>query len=121
MGVPGCVLMSADGHKRIKNQEEIETKTLGHFEFKNVEEPVEVYAISNNGFIVPKRQELKGKLKGTWKYTRLWLSIALIIIILMVILLLKDRFGKNTQEPTPHTVSQELSPQNQLPFCHSET
>ena len=36
---------------------------MGILNSKNVEEPIEIFAISNNGFKVPSRDEMKGKLK----------------------------------------------------------
>jgi len=63
MGVAGAVLMSADVQKRIKNQESLQTQSLGSFEFKNIEQPIEVFALANEGFAIPMAAEMKGKLK----------------------------------------------------------
>ncbi len=63
MGIAGAVLMSADVRRRIKNQEHLTTQSLGHFEFKNVEETIEVFALANDGFPIPKKEEITGKFK----------------------------------------------------------
>ncbi|MCK5468272.1 MAG: tetratricopeptide repeat protein, partial [Cyclobacteriaceae bacterium] len=42
------------------NQESIKTSMLKTFKLKNVEKPIEVYAISNVGLIVPKPEDIKG-------------------------------------------------------------
>ncbi len=63
MGVPGNVLLSRSVYAKVKNQTELQMESLGTFEFKNIEEPLEVYALANEGLVVPKRSELKGKLK----------------------------------------------------------
>jgi len=63
MGETGAVLMSADVQKRVKNQETFKTQSLGYFEFKNVEEPMEVFALANEGFAIPKSDEISGKFK----------------------------------------------------------
>ena len=63
MGVPGSVLISKKIRDEIKNQPEIVTQSLGKFEFKNVEDGMEVFAISNEGLTVPEKNELQGKFK----------------------------------------------------------
>ena len=63
MGVPGAVLFSKKIRDEIKNQPELKIKSLGNFAFKNVEEEMEVFALANEGFIVPKRENMKGKLR----------------------------------------------------------
>ncbi len=63
LGVPGSVLVSDKMHHAIKSQGTILTESLGHFEFKNIKEAVEVYSVNNNGIVVPQRDQLQGKLK----------------------------------------------------------
>ena len=63
MGIPGAVLFSKKIRDEIKNQPDIKIKSLGNFSFKNVEEEMEVFALANEGFVIPKREEIKGKLK----------------------------------------------------------
>ena len=63
MGIPGAVLMSKSIRDQIKNKEEFHLASLGSFEFKNVEESIEVFALANQGFSVPERANLGGKLK----------------------------------------------------------
>jgi TolB-like protein/class 3 adenylate cyclase/Flp pilus assembly protein TadD len=65
MGVPGSVLVSDAIRNQIKNKSEFILSTLGKFEFKNVEEPMEIFALSNSGFTIPKKSELEGKFKET--------------------------------------------------------
>ncbi len=63
MAVPGGIFISEKVYDEIRNQHNIETREMGYFEFKNVKSPVRVFAISNNGIMVPGRDELKGKTK----------------------------------------------------------
>jgi len=67
LGITGCVLISERVNYVIKNHSSIDTQSLGYFEFKNIKDPVEVFSISNKGIKVPKRFELKGKLKENKK------------------------------------------------------
>ena len=57
------ILFSKEVFDKIKNQPEFNTVCLGLFEFKNVEEPMEVFALTNPGLKVPRREEMSGKLK----------------------------------------------------------
>jgi len=63
MSVPGAVLLSKSIRDQIKNKTEFQLTSLGTFEFKNVEEPMEIYALANEQFVVPKRADMRGKLK----------------------------------------------------------
>lgn len=63
MGVPGCIMISDKLEFAVKNHQNIATTSLGFFEFKNIKDPVEIFAVTNAGIIVPERSALKGKLK----------------------------------------------------------
>ncbi|MDX2247337.1 MAG: adenylate/guanylate cyclase domain-containing protein [Bacteroidia bacterium] len=63
LGVPGAVLMSKAIRDQIKNKGDYQISSLGSFAFKNVEEPVEVFALADPGFVIPLRSEMQGKLK----------------------------------------------------------
>jgi len=95
MGVAGAILMSSDVQKRIKNQESIITQSLGTFEFKNVKEPIELFALANGGFAIPKSDEMQGKGKATSKNSKkLW-------YVLIPLLLLISAFSiYQWQQPT---------------------
>jgi TolB-like protein len=59
--VPGSIFISAKVYDDIKNQKDIQTVSLGRYTFKNVKEPVEIFAISNSGIKIPDTQSLEGK------------------------------------------------------------
>ena len=61
LAIPGSVLISEKVFDEVRNQEGINTRELGYFEFKNVLQPMRVFAISNKGLIVPSRSLLQGK------------------------------------------------------------
>jgi adenylate cyclase len=65
LAVPGGIFISEKVHDEIKNQSTFSTREMGYFELKNVRHPVKVFAISNNGIVVPARDELRGKTKQT--------------------------------------------------------
>ncbi|MDW3651188.1 MAG: adenylate/guanylate cyclase domain-containing protein [Bacteroidia bacterium] len=61
MGTAGAVLMSSSIRQQIKNKPEFQLELLGKFAFKNVMEPMSVYALGNEGMKVPKKSEMTGK------------------------------------------------------------
>ena len=65
LGVGSSILFSKTIRDQVKNNAEFQISSLGSFDFKNVGEAVEVFALSNPGFVVPKRNAMQGKLKKT--------------------------------------------------------
>ena len=63
LAVPGSIFISEKVADEVKNQNNISLRELGYFELKNVKLPVRIFAVSNDGLIVPSRDELKGKTK----------------------------------------------------------
>ncbi len=63
LGVPGAVLITDQVQNAIRNHTHLETTSLGFFEFKNIRNAVEIYALANSGIHLPNRTELGGKLK----------------------------------------------------------
>lgn len=61
LSVAGSILLSSNLNEELKNQESISTISLGSFDLKNVSAPIEVFAINNDGLVVPQASELKGK------------------------------------------------------------
>ncbi len=60
LGVPGCIFISDKLNFSIKSHSSISTQPVDHFEFKNIDDPIEVFAVTNDGIRVPERSELKG-------------------------------------------------------------
>ena len=63
IGVPGSVLFSEPVKQQIQNKQGFQLTSLGNFEFKNVAEPMEIFALANNGFPVPGHEGTNGKIK----------------------------------------------------------
>ncbi|MFI5132100.1 MAG: tetratricopeptide repeat protein, partial [Chitinophagales bacterium] len=53
LSVPGAILISDKIFDEVKNQSEIKASLLGKFNLKNVKRQVEVYAIANEGLVIP--------------------------------------------------------------------
>ena len=63
LAVPGSIFISEKVFDEIKNQENLTAREMGYFEFKNVTNPLRIFAIDNKGLVVPSRDVLKGKTK----------------------------------------------------------
>lgn len=63
LGVSGSILLSSKLNEELKNQAHITTKSLGFTDLKNVTQPIEVFAVANQGIYVPKPHEFHGILK----------------------------------------------------------
>jgi len=63
LGIANSILFSSEINSKIKNQPEFKSVSVGRFHFKNVDEPMEVFALANEGLIVPDKRKIEGKLK----------------------------------------------------------
>ncbi|HET7000013.1 MAG TPA: adenylate/guanylate cyclase domain-containing protein, partial [Puia sp.] len=63
LGQANTILFSKEIHDKIKNQPEFKSVFLGKFDFKNIDDSVDVYALSNEGLHVPRKEQMSGKLK----------------------------------------------------------
>jgi adenylate cyclase len=78
------ILFSREIFDKIRNQSEFKCVPVGLFEFKNVDDPMEVFALANDGLIVPEKKQMSGKLKEIQKKPakKKWiLGLAAIIIL----------------------------------------
>jgi len=68
------ILFSEEIQDKIKNIPKFRSVSLGSFEFKNVEKPIVVFALANEGLIVPNRNSMAGKLKRKKTLPR-WMNL----------------------------------------------
>lgn len=61
LAVPGSILISEKVFDEIKNHVNLSVLEMGYFEFKNVINPVQIFALNAANLVVPNRSELKGK------------------------------------------------------------
>ena len=84
-GVPGSVLLSQKIQKLITDKVAYQTVRLGEFQFKNVDQPMSIYALQGDDLIVPKKEDLTGKGKllpsPTTKLKKWALGIAAILVL----------------------------------------
>jgi class 3 adenylate cyclase/TolB-like protein len=60
-GLSGSVLMSDTFYRKVKNQSSFSFQSIGAVRFKNVEQPIELFALSNEYLVVPRSSQLSGK------------------------------------------------------------
>src|SRR4030095_7313049 len=63
LGQENTILVSGEIYDKIKNNSSFSTISLGQFHFKNLDKPLEVFALTNEGLFIPKRSKMEGKLK----------------------------------------------------------
>ena len=95
LGSAGSILFSKKIKDEIKNKAEFQTVSLGSFEFKNVIESIEVFALANEGFRVPKRKGIQGKLKKNFPIRRVITVLTIILLISSLLFILKNFIVKN--------------------------
>ena len=61
LGVEGTILISKKLNDELKNHKQLSTVSMGHFEFKNIKDPVEVFAVNDADITLPDRSMLQGK------------------------------------------------------------
>ena len=99
LSVPGAVLYSEKVYDEIKNQKDIGSKSIGKFHLKNVQHPIEIFAASNEGLVIPSPNEIHGKTEEISSLSSLFkkrsvrlasLSILAFIIVALLYLLPKE-------------------------------
>jgi len=96
LGIPGSILFSKKVADEIKNKAEFHTVSLGSFEFKNVNEPIEVFALTNDGFPVPKRSMMEGKLKKkNFRKRNIIVSVSFILLAVAAFIIYNKYFINN--------------------------
>ena len=105
VGVPGSILISQTVRDQVKNKSDFPLVSLGAFMFKNVVEPIHLYALSKDGLVVPARNDLVGKLHSTHNTQtslRSQYPWALLIILTSILLIVAIYFGFFQQEESAH-------------------
>ncbi len=93
LGQPGSILFSKEVFDKIRNHPEFKTTYLGKYNLKNVAEPMEVTALSNEGLTVPDKEKIEGRIveittRKKLRALRKWIMIGTTAIILTLFVLL---------------------------------
>jgi len=111
LSVPGAVLFSDKVFDEIKNQKDIQTRSLGKFNLKNVNRPINVYAAANEGLVVPLLSEISSKTDspGTFPSLLKKKSVTVIaiatIVVLMLLLVVVWMYSPDAKNPTIDSIA----------------
>lgn len=95
IGTSCSVLFSKRIADEIKNKHEFQAVSLGSFEFKNVNESIEVFALANDGFTVPQRNKIEGKLKKRSQKRTVIAVLAMALLLLAAYFIVKISYPNN--------------------------
>jgi len=63
LAIAGSILISDIVQKELYNQKDIQWKSMGLYVMKNVDHPMEIFAIANKGLKIPSRDQISEKVK----------------------------------------------------------
>ena len=81
LGQANTILVSAEFYDKIKNNSSFTSVSLGNFNFKNVGQPLQVFALTNAGLFVPQRKNIEGKLDPKTNSKKIVLASLLIVLL----------------------------------------
>ena len=93
LGIANSILFSSEINSKITNKQEFKSISLGKFHFKNVKQPMEIFALANDGFTVPDKNKMEGKLQEK-KSQKNKIFIAIILIAACSFFLYHSYFNK---------------------------
>lgn len=113
VGVPGSVLFSRKVWNEIKNHTSLSSCSLGPMTFKNVEDPVEVFALTHAGLPVPAGRQAKGPVEraqndGSHLKNRKLITGVGLLLILAGIFLWKNGLPAVVGQDSGVTLPQEI-------------
>ena len=86
LGLAGSILFTKEIFDKIRNHSEFKTVFLGRFRLKNIADPMEVFALANEGVTVPANEKMEGRVsevaseKGFKAYLKWALPVFIAII-----------------------------------------
>ncbi|MDX2048221.1 MAG: adenylate/guanylate cyclase domain-containing protein, partial [Chitinophagaceae bacterium] len=92
LGKAGSILFSKEIFDKIRNHHEFQTIRLGRFQLKNVAEPMEVFALANDGLAVPGKEEIEGRLKDIAQKTSGPIPVKWIALVAAALLIIISAF-----------------------------
>jgi TolB-like protein/class 3 adenylate cyclase/Tfp pilus assembly protein PilF len=95
LGISNSILFSSEIFSKIKNQQEFKSVTLGKFRFKNVDEPMEVFALANEGLVVPQKKQIEGKVHKSKSNKNIIIFTVILLMLAAVSFIGYYKYSKN--------------------------
>ena len=115
MGIPNSILVSESVRNNIKNQPGLQFQLLGEYEFKNVSEPMAVYALDTDKLEIPDPASVTGKLAIKAKKRSTLLRRFGIVALIIVAILAYDYFEENSKSKETEEITSSIAV---LPFTN---
>ena len=95
LGIANSILFSAEINNKLKNQSEFKSVSIGRFHFKNVDESMEVFALNKDGFVVPDKKKIEGKLQEKkTNQKKIIFTVSLLLLAIASFFLYRQYFNK---------------------------
>jgi adenylate cyclase len=99
LGHAGSILFTKEIFDKIRNHAEFKSAYIGKFLLKNISEPMDVFALANDGLTVPDKDKIEGRIadiagKSLTKQ-RKWLIAAGVILIVLLAAVFQSGLFKN--------------------------
>lgn len=107
LGLENTILVSAEFYDKVRNNPIISARSLGSFHFKNVDKPMEIFALTNEGLFVPQRKKIEGKLEKKNFSNPGIIAIVLVILLASAAFLIYQNMtgGKALPEVTDKSIA----------------
>ncbi|HEY5405640.1 MAG TPA: adenylate/guanylate cyclase domain-containing protein [Ginsengibacter sp.] len=97
LGIANSILFSSEVCSKIRNQQEFKSVSIGRFHFKNVDEPMEVFALTNEGLVVPDKTKIEGKLKEKRSNRKIIIPLSILLLLGIASFFIYHSYLKNPQ------------------------
>ena len=98
IAIPGGIYISESVYNNVSNKQDIQLVSLGKYSLKNVLLPIQIFAVSNEGLVVPEvgkpEENRKQNKKKLSLLVKLIFGILVISLIFLLIKIIPDRFFK---------------------------
>ena len=89
LGLAGSITFSKEIYDKIRNHQDFKTVYLGRYKLKNVEDPMEVFVLANEGLTVPLKKDIDGKAievipEKKFALSRKWIIISGAVLALIL-------------------------------------
>lgn len=110
LGQANTILFSGEICSKIRNNPEFKTVSLGYFNFKNVEGRIEVFALANEELVIPKREQMSGKLSEVnepkkYRYGKILLFTLVVSLSLIATALLVSNNASRPDEVVDKSIA----------------